>query len=439
MTRWLQSFLLALILACSAGSALADDASSPAQEQSDPSSLQPAGQKPATVEVPDTASSDLQTTGPVSDAPAQAVLGDPVIPEGFSSYDGGWISMSYHPSLKAKVSVLQREAGKVKAELNELLGEPVLEHVRVVIGRTPGEMETLAPRGARFPRYAAGVAFSEAGLVLLTAESRYPGERHELAEVFRHELAHIALHDAVGRSRVPRWFNEGFAIYASKEAETARLQSLWTATLAGRLIPLKKLTTRFPADAQTASVAYAQAADLLRFLLRKDEAHRFSALIERLARGQNFDQALSDAYATDLYQLENQWKKDVARRYTFWPVIFGGSLVWMAAFGLMVAAYVKRKRRAERKMAVWAKEEAMEDARQRLAQAVLGSSGMGASALASGQSLRIVVAGSESGASNEPRPGTDRAAHSVSLPSGFRDVQRPVPTIEHEGRRHILH
>jgi len=380
-----------------------------------------------------------------SDTPVEKDLGAPHIPADFSSYDGGWIRLSYHPSLKTKVDVLQREAATIKNELSALLGEQVLDQrVEVVIGRTPGEMETLAPSGVQFPRYAAGVAFSEAHLVLLTAASRYPGERHDLLEVFRHELAHVALHEAVGRRNVPRWFNEGFAIHASKEAETARLQSLWTATLAGRLIPLAKLTAGFPADADTASVAYAQAADLVRFLLRSDEAHRFESLIGRLARGQEFSQALSDAYATDPYGLEKQWREDVARRYTFWPVIFGGSLIWLAALGLLVAAYLKRRGRAQRKLAVWAREEALEDARQRLAQAVLGSAGN----LMQGQGLvRIVVAtsgaaseGSEPSAQDHDRTARhDRAAQQVALPTGFRDALRPVPTIEHEGRRHILH
>ncbi len=373
----------------------------------------------------------------VSGGGGEAELAGPRIPADFSTYDSGWLSMRYHPSLAAKVDVLQRQANTVKEELVQLLDAPVLEHVEVVIGRTPGEMETLAPEGARLPRYAAGVAFSEQSLVLLTAASRYPGERHELLEVFRHELAHIALHDAVGRRNVPRWFNEGFAVHASKEAETARLQSLWTATLAGRLIPLQQLTKSFPSSADSASVAYAQAADVVRYLMRTDDAHRFAALIGRLKHGQEFSSALADAYSTDLYALEKQWRQDVARRYTFWPVIFGGSLVWFGALGLMIAAYVRRKRQAQKKMAVWAREEALEDARQRLAQAVLQSAGQWSNQGSGG--VRIVVATQTVPHPTESQPGQDRAVTNVSLPSGQRDALRPVPTIEHEGRRHTLH
>lgn len=327
--------------------------------------------------------------------------------------------MAYHPSLAARAQVLRDDAEQVRSELQRFLGRPVLSEVHVRIGRTAGEMETLAPEGAGFPRYASGVAFSELGLVLLTASPRYPGSNHNLGEVFRHELAHIALHDAVSRDNVPRWFNEGFAVHASREAATARMQALWTATVSGNLIPFKQITRSFPADPTTASVAYAQAADMVRFLMRGGEEHRFQSLIRRVAGGQTFEQALFDAYATDMYSLEKGWREDVARRYTFWPVLFGGSLIWIAGFGLLVWGYARRKKRAEAKLARWAREEAVEDAQRKWAQALLQGSAR----------VRVVV--------------TDVEAPSRLVQEQPRQasvvLNQPVPSIEHEGERYTLH
>jgi hypothetical protein len=332
--------------------------------------------------------------------------------------------MAYHPSLAARARVLQDQAEDFKRQLVTMLGREVLSEVHVRIGRTTGEMETLAPNGTRVPKYASGVAFSEISYVLLTAAPRYPGAAHDLGEVFRHELAHIALHDAVGRENIPRWFNEGFAIAASGEAQTARLQALWTATVAGKLIPFSKLTRSFPADSTSVSVAYAQAADLLRFLTRDGEEHRFRALIRRVASGQSFEAALFDAYATDMYSLETDWKKDVAQRYTFWPILFGGSFIWVGAIGLLVWGYVRRKRRADERLARWAKEEALEDARRKWAQALVERNGQ----------LRVVV-------TQGPPPSPEQSARAEAAPG--RDTASPllpvVPSIEHDGQRHTLH
>lgn len=360
---------------------------------------------------------ELQSRG--GDTPSAKSLEMPEPPADYSLYDGGWIKMAYHPSLAARVQVLRDEAEKVRSELQQFLGRPVLDDVHVRIGRTAGEMETLAPSGAGFPRYASGVAFSELGLVLLTAAPRYPGSHHDLGEVFRHELAHIALHDAVSRENVPRWFNEGFAVHASREAETARMQALWTATLSGNLIPFSQITRSFPADPTTASVAYAQAADMLRFLMRGGEEHRFQALIRRVAGGQTFDEALFDAYATDMFSLEKGWREDTARRYTFWPVLFGGSLIWIGGFGLLMWAYARRKKRANAKLARWAREEAIEDAQRKWAQALLQGSARVRVVLTDSQQTSSLVAD----ASNRS---------SVVL-------NQPVPSIEHEGERYTLH
>lgn len=357
------------------------------------------------------------------DTPAAKHFEMPPVPEGFSTFDGGWLQIAYHPSLAARVRVLQDQADEVRADLIGRLGREVLTRVHVRVGRTAGEMETLAPDGTQFPKYASGVAYSELGLVLLTAAPRYPGAHHDLPEVFRHELSHIALHDAVSRENVPRWFNEGFAVHASGEAETSRLQALWTAAVSDNLIPFRKLSRGFPSDATTASVAYAQAADMVRFLLRSGEEHRFRALIRRMAGGQTFEQALEDAYSTNMIALETQWRENVAQRYTFWPVLLGGSLIWIVAIGLLVMGYVRRKHRADKKLARWAQEEALEDARHKWAQAMIER----------GQAVRVLVTQNslspQAAARAQAAPGKDTASPLIVS----------LPTIEHDGQRHTLH
>ncbi len=370
-------------------------------------STPPAGASAPTTE----ASTSLAVQRP-SDHPHAAEATVPSVPEGFSTYDAGWIHFAYHPSIRAKIEPLKAAADQVKAELTDMLGRPVLDEVHVRIARTTGEMQTLAPQGVGYPKYASGVAYSEIGLVLLTEQPRYPNDHHDLLEVFRHELSHIALHDAVGRSNVPRWFNEGFAVYASGEGIATRVQALWTATLAGNLLPLADLTHRFPADATTASVAYAQAADVVRYLLRSHEMHRFRALIGRIGGGQPFEQALSDAYATDLPSLEHEWREDVARRYTFWPVLFSGSTVWMVAIGLFIWGWRRKRRRATATLERWAKEEAAEDRRREALERVAE------------RPVHIVLT---SGAELN-NPG---AAPPL--------LSRDVPKVEHDGDWHTLH
>ena len=362
---------------------------------------------------PVTADARHQAPGDAPRLGAAHELTIPKPPASFNTHDAGWIRFAYLPAVRERVQPLIMEADSVRADLSARLGRPVLNDVTVYIARTPGEMATLAPEGAPFPKYAAGVAYSDIGLILLTIHPVNPNAQHDLAEVFRHELAHVALHDAVKGRAVPRWFNEGFAEFASGESSFPRLQTLWSATTSNQLLPLSRLERSFPADAVTASVAYAEAADVVRFLVRKQDQQRFVSMIGRVREGQSFNSSMQDAYGLDLASLEYEWREDVAKRYTFWPVLFGGSIVWVGAIGLFVWGWRRRRKRDKATLARWTKEEAMEDElRRRLREAEENGR------------VRIVFARAQNDAPDDLPP---------PLPEG------EVPKIEHEGRWHTLH
>jgi MYXO-CTERM domain-containing protein len=287
----------------------------------------------------------------------------------------------------------------MKAKLLADFRQPVLDAVEVRVARTPEEMARLAPPEVPPPAYASGVAYPSMRLVLLTMTAPATSEGVDLDEVFRHELAHIALRDAVGATHVPLWFNEGVAVHASGEHPWMRVQALWNAAVSDTLLPLADVDAAFPEGRYEVSVAYAQAADLVRFLRRDADRERFATLLARMRKGQPFASALTDAYGTDLRTLEYQWHEDVKRRFSVVPMITGGSILWVAALAILVAAFVKRRRRSKAILARWAAEEAAEDARR--------------------QRMHEWLAQSEEG----PR-----------VPPSQR-----VPVVVHDGRPHVLH
>lgn len=366
------------------------------------------------------AASEADASAPTYRSPADqpratgSELKLPPIPPSFNTRDSGWIHFAYPPSTRERVEPLMRDADKIRAELAVRLGQQVLRKVHVRIARTPGEMTTLAPEGAPYPKYASGVAYSEIGLVLLTLTPVHPNALDDVGEVFRHELAHVALGDAVGESnRVPHWFNEGLAVHLSGESSLLRLRTLWSATLSGRLIPLERLDASFPADAAAADLAYAEAADVVRFLLRQQERERFPRLIERVHDGQSFATALRDAYGLDFVSLEYEWREEIARKYSFWPVLFSGTIVWLGVLGLFVLAWQKRRRKSKKTLEQWAREEARAQQGPPAAPVV--------------PRVHIVL------------PGQQAAEPPELPPMPNAPIEAEVPKVEHEGRWHTLH
>ena len=341
----------------------------------------------------------------------------PVLPPGFHTHDGGWIRFYYPPEARPQIQKLIESADAARAQLSEQLGRFVLHDVHVRVARTAREMQALAPEGIQYPKYASGVAYPELNLVLLTLTPQSPNERLDVSETFRHELAHIGIAQAVNGQDIPRWFNEGFAVFTSGESSIPRLQTLWTATLAGTLMPLDRLERSFPEDAVTASIAYAQAADVVRYLARKEDHHRFNGLIERMSQGNTFEKALLGAYGLDHYALEYEWREEVGRRYTFWPVLFSTTVVWGGVMVLFFWGYRRRKARDRATLDQWKREEAQEDAKALAYSAATANSAL--------DRVHIVVA--------NPTRRLAAIARAQSEP------EREIPRIEHDGHWHTLH
>jgi hypothetical protein len=360
-------------------------------------------------------SARAQTTGddaeksprdvPIVVQPSAIVI--PPLPETDQVRDMGWLRVAYPPSAHERVQPLLDDADDVKAQLADELGQPVLTRtVEVRIARSPEDMISLSPSELPPPTYASAVALPGLRLVLLSMRAPDSEEGTDLPELFRHELAHIALDDAVGSKHVPLWFNEGFAVHASNEDPYARLQSLTGASLSKSLIPLHDLDRAFPADHYEVSVAYAESADFVRYLLRQADRARFASLIDRTrkGKGEEFDRALADAYGTDARRLEYEWREELAKRYTFWPVLLSGSVVWVVVLGLLAVGLVRKKRRDRLTLARWEREE-REEAEEAARRAAITAA-----------------------IQSEPAP-----------PPDARPIAASIPKIEHEGDWHTLH
>jgi len=68
----------------------------------------------------------------------------------------------------------------------------------------------------RIPHWGAGAAFPSRKLIAIKSPTKYNINR-SLEELLMHEYSHLALAARVGFNSVPRWFNEGLAMYVSME------------------------------------------------------------------------------------------------------------------------------------------------------------------------------------------------------------------------------
>jgi hypothetical protein len=273
--------------------------------------------------------------------------------------EGGslWI---YPTSAEPEVDTLRRLQHDAWARISRELGVALSEQLDIRVALNPVDMQHLAPSGQRLPAYASGVAFPEAGTVMLSFSAPGSWLRPDMEQLLVHELSHVALHRAVAGREVPRWFAEGVAIHQAQEHSLARARVLWEGSLRGDLIPLRELSGRFPAGEAQVDLAYAQAADLVGHMLDgESDRARFVALIGAVRGGQPFEQAFTGAYGMSLEQLERRWRGELATRFGRLPSILSGlTALWGVAALLLIAGYIRVRRKHLRTLKRWAIDEA---------------------------------------------------------------------------------
>jgi len=271
----------------------------------------------------------------------------PALPPEYLTQEAAGIQLSYQPSTRDRVRSLQALAVTIRSELSAQLGLPVLGAVEIRVAAAPSEMARLAPE-VQLSGYATAVTFSQSNLIVMSALSPLSIEAPNLEGWLRHALAHLALDEATAGRPVPRWFHEGFAVHFAGEDAAARAETLARAALTRQLLGLAQIEAQFPADAPAGSLACAEAADFARFL----GPQRLGDLAGRLRRGEVWKDALPESAGVDAVHLELSWRKEMARRYSFLPVLGGSILLWM----VVAAAVLVRRARARRRrdhLVVW--------------------------------------------------------------------------------------
>jgi hypothetical protein len=210
-------------------------------------------------------------------------------------------------------------------------------------------MRTLGPT-EDIAHYAPSIAFSKQRLVITSLGSPRSLEQTDLGAALTHALAHVALDEALEDKPVPVWFHEGYAAYIADENKAPRAQVLVMAALQQRLMSIAEMNAQFPPDAPESSLAYAQAADIARFLSEKPNQVRFTKLLEQRRAGEHFETAAETAYGSSFSTVEDTWHRGLARRYGFLPVFLGAMAVWAfcAAMLFLRRFLEKRKTRADK-------------------------------------------------------------------------------------------
>jgi len=168
------------------------------------------------------------------------------------------------------------------------------------------------------------------------------------ARVLQHEWAHLGLHQELPGLRVPRWFDEGYAEWASGGWSQSQGWRLRVAFALGQAPALDSLVLDWPRNQAAAELAYLLSATAVEYLLSASGERGLRLLLEKWREAGGFSEALKTVYGVTPGQFEEDWKKYVRRRYGWLFVLSHSTVFWLTlTLALLVLVRIRRGRDRE--------------------------------------------------------------------------------------------
>lgn len=245
------------------------------------------------------------------------------------------------------------EARLARSLLAEALARdsfPGLERPRaqVLLLLAPDEDTFRSWVGTGAPEWGAAIAFPTLQRVVMRGRDAGAADGDPRV-TWRHEIAHLALHEALGPG-IPRWFDEGYASYAA--GEWGREEVLVTSLgLVWRGLPtLAGLDSGFYAGAERAERSYALAHRAVAELASLDRERGLSLLFGQWVREGTFERALRRAHGMSSADFEKHWKSRIRRQYGALALAADLSVLSLFLVVLLGPMWWQRRKRERRRL-----------------------------------------------------------------------------------------
>lgn len=298
--------------------------------------------------VPKTILAVLLVLGAICSAPVGAqVVPSELDGESYRSIEGVRARVWFAPR-SAALAERVRDVLDAQARLPGL-PDSIPAGVQAVLTHSPAAFDELT--GGVVPEWRAGVAIPSLNLMVLPTGEGVLIVEGEGLRTLRHEWAHLGLGGYLGDLRIPRWFNEGYAQWASGGFDTFEAWRLRVLLAAGRAPPMDSLELGWPRGREEARVAYLLAASAVTYLLEAGGEPGLAVFLERWRSRRSFEAAFRETFGLTSSQFEGDWKRHVRRRYG-WLYLLGHSAVFWLVLALVLLFMVRgRQRRNREKLA----------------------------------------------------------------------------------------
>jgi hypothetical protein len=219
------------------------------------------------------------------------------------------LSLYWYQGDRAFGEALFDQANKTLDQIETEAGVQVAMPVKIFIYGSFVDLRDAIAVGSQ--EWTGGQAFTEQGVVVIGVS---PNDLDYGLAATPHELTHLVIHQATDNpfGDIPRWLDEGLAVYMSGELEAdwrGYRDLVKSAARQDRLMTLQTLSSSFPADPEQAGLAYAQSGLVVEFIIDQYGQDAMAQLLDIFSEGALYDESLTEALGVDTWGLDNAWRE----------------------------------------------------------------------------------------------------------------------------------
>lgn len=247
-------------------------------------------------------------------------------------------------------------------DLSAKLGLHLDVTVQVLLVHTQEKFHELT--GQLIPDWGEGIADAARGLIILKTTSQSLS-RDRLQKLVRHELIHILIGRGLAQSEtLPRWFNEGLAIYFSYDEEFAGGGAISKAILSNSVVPLNEIEEVLKFQTEKARLAYEESFSAILYLEEEFGSESIAAILAELKAGKTFDQAFTEYTGLSAAEFELDWLRFIEQKYRWRFLLDFETYLWIFILLLFVLVFLGIKWRNRRTLKQWEDEENLKTGRR---------------------------------------------------------------------------
>ena len=223
-----------------------------------------------------------------------------------------------------------------------------LAGLSIYVAPTDEQFQELS--GGQLPEWGVACAIPGTDVVIVRSPRIVEIWSEPPREILNHEITHIYLEQLLAGADVPRWFHEGYALYASRMWGMDSFFSFSVAVLMGRSFALGDLEKGFPAGREQAELAYLQSYTVVEYMFEHWNDDQMRLLFDRWRSTGDLDTALRTSLGLTLGRMEDKWREWVEVRYGWLRLLTSATLMWIAAAVLFLVVFARRRCRNRRKL-----------------------------------------------------------------------------------------